>query len=111
MASGTAPPYMPEWTAWSRVRTVTTPSTRPRRLVVSAGCPTRQLPESATHDDVRGEPLAVLARKRSNEGEPISSSPSTNTVTPTPGAAPSARARSAATCTATPALSSAAPRP
>ena len=46
-ASGTRPPHMPEWTAWVRVRTSTSTRTRPRRLVVSAGTPMSQLPESA----------------------------------------------------------------
>ena len=38
---------MPECTAWVRVRTSTSIRTRPRRLVVSAGTPMSQLPESA----------------------------------------------------------------
>ena len=47
-ASSTGPPNMPECTAWSRTLTSMVPSTRPRRLVVSAGMPTFQLLESAT---------------------------------------------------------------
>ena len=46
-ASGTRPPHMPECTAWVSVRTSTSARTRPRRLVVSAGSPMSQLPESA----------------------------------------------------------------
>ena len=38
---------MPECTAWVRVRTSTSIRTRPRRLVVRAGTPMSQLPESA----------------------------------------------------------------
>ena len=46
-ASGTRPPHMPECTAWVSVRTSMSTRTRPRRLVVSAGTPMSQLPESA----------------------------------------------------------------
>ena len=45
--SGTSPPHMPECTAWVSVRTSTSIRTRPRRLVVRAGSPMSQLPESA----------------------------------------------------------------
>ena len=46
-ASGATPPYAPEWTAWSSVRTSTTQSASPRSVVVNAGSPTAQFPESA----------------------------------------------------------------
>ena len=43
------------------------------------------------HDDVGGEPVAVLGEEPASVGEPISSSPSMSTVTPTPRSSPSAR--------------------
>ena len=109
MASGTAPPNIPEWTPWSRVVIVTTTRMRPRRVTVSAGSPMSQLPESArTMASARSFSLC-RSRMVSSESLPISSSPSTKTVTPTGG--PSGNARSAAMWAMTPALSSAAPRP
>ena len=108
-ASGTGPPYAPLCTACRRVRTSTTTLTPPRRVVVRAGTPTRQLIESASTRTSPPRRSPCLARSAGRVGDPISSSPSTRTVTPTPGSLPSAR--SAAQCNAMPALSSAAPRP
>ena len=63
-ASGTSPPHMPEWTAWVSVRTSMSTRTRPRRLVVSAGTPMSQLPESAITMTSAAQPLLVLLEQR-----------------------------------------------
>ena len=55
---------MPECTAWVSVRTSTSTRTRPRRLVVSAGTPMSQLPESAITMTSALSSLAVLAQQR-----------------------------------------------
>ena len=47
-ASSMGPPNMPEWMAWLPTCTSMSPDATPRRLVVSAGTPARQLAESAT---------------------------------------------------------------
>ena len=105
----TAPPYIPLWTACSRVRTSTTASTSPRSDVVSEGTPIFQLLESASTRTSALSLSRCLRRIRPSEGDPDSSSPSTKTVTPTGGRPPWARI--AARWAITPALSSAAPRP
>ena len=100
---------MPEWTAWVSVRTSTSTRTRPRRLVVSAGSPMSQLPESAI--TMTSERSASWC-SRSSAGrvsEPTSSSPSMNIVTLTGRSSP--KTRSAPRWATMPALSSAAPRP
>ena len=48
IASGAGPPNTPECSGCSRVRTVTTQATSPRRAVVSTGSPTVRLPMSHT---------------------------------------------------------------
>ena len=108
-ASGTAPPNIPECTPWSRVSTVTTARTIPRSVVVSAGSPTSQLPESASTMASARSFSPCRSRIVGSESEPISSSPSTKIVTPTGRSSPCARR--AARWAITPALSSAAPRP
>ena len=77
-------------------------STRPRRVVVSAGSPIAQLPESAITITSAASRSLCASRNASSVGEPTSSSPSINSVTPT-GGAPSC-ARSAARCAAMPGL-------
>ena len=109
IASGTAPPNIPEWTPWSSVVTVITIRIRPRSVVVSAGSPMAQLVESARTMASARSFSPWLSRMVGSESEPISSSPSTKTVTPT-GRAPR-WARRAARWAMIPALSSAAPRP
>ena len=112
MASGTAPPYIPEWTAWSRVRTVDDARRRrPRRLVVRAGSPMPPVAGVGDDDDVgaragrgarsrnalerrRADLLLALDEDRDADREVVR------------------RARAARRGAAmTPALSSAAPRP
>ena len=100
---------MPLCTPWRSVRTSTTTLVPPRSEVVSAGMSAVQLPASANTTTSARSASLNASRKPGRAGEPISSSPSTSTVTPT--GSPSAWARSAARCTATPALSSAVPRP
>ena len=113
IASGTAPPNMPECDAWSRVRTVRVKRALPRRVTVSAGVSESQLPESAT--TITSERRASLLSERNcpNDREPYSSSPSMNRAMPRSTSSPAASrsARSEAMCAMTPALSSAAPRP
>ena len=87
IASGTAPPNMPEWTPWSRVVTVTTTRIRPRSVVVRAGSPMAQLVESASTMASARSFSPCFSSRVGSESEPISSSPSTKTVTPT-GRAP-----------------------
>ena len=108
-ASGTRPPHMPEWTAWVSVRTSMSTRTRPRRLVVSAGSPMSQLPESAITMTSASSRCWCSSSSATSVGEPISSSPSTNIVTPTGSSSPCTR--SAPRWATMPALSSAAPRP
>ncbi len=77
------PPNCPEWIAWSSVVTSTTQSQTPRSVVVNAGTPTSQFPESViTYASARSSSVcaAMIALRL---GEPNSSSPSTKTVTPT----------------------------
>ena len=100
---------MPECTAWVSVRTSMSARTRPRRLVVSAGTPMSQLPESAMTMTSASSSDLYSSRNASSESEPTSSSPSMNIVTPTGRSSPSARI--AARWATMPALSSAAPRP
>ena len=108
-ASGTRPPHMPECTAWVSVRTSTSARTRPRRLVVSAGSPMSQLPESAiTITSARSRSWYFVSSSR-RVTEPTSSSPSMNMVTFTGRSSP--KTRIAPRWAAMPALSSAAPRP
>ena len=108
-ASGTRPPHMPECTAWVSVRTSTSTRTRPRRLVVRAGTPMSQLPESAITMTSALELVAVLAAAAPGRvSEPTSSSPSMNIVTLTGRSSP--YTRRAPRWAAMPALSSAAPR-
>ena len=83
MASGTAPPNMPLWIPWSRVRTVSTTRIMPRNVVVSAGSPTAQLVESARTIASARSFSPCRSRMVPRLSEPISSSPSTKTVTPT----------------------------
>ena len=60
---------MPEWTAWVSVRTSMSARTRPRRLVVSAGSPMSQLPESAiTMTSARELVLVLLEQRREGVG-------------------------------------------
>ncbi len=107
--SGTSPPHMPECTAWVSVRTSMSARTRPRRLVVRAGTPMSQLPESAMTMTSASSSDWYSSRKAPSDSEPTSSSPSMNMVTPTGRSSPSTRI--AARCATMPALSSAAPRP
>ena len=113
IASGTAPPNMPECEAWSSVRTRSVKRVLPRSDTVSAGVFASQLPESATTMTSARRSSALSERNCANEREPASSSPSKNSTTPRSKSSPTASvsARSAATCAMTPALSSAAPRP
>ena len=82
MASGTAPPYIPLWTAWSRVLTSNSSETRPLRVVVIAGTSVLQLPESATIITSDCNLVLYSARKFAKDGEPASSSPSIKTTSP-----------------------------
>ena len=104
---------MPLCTPWRSVRTSTTTLVPPRSDVVSAGMSAVQLPASANTTTSARSASRNASRKPGRAGEPISSSPSTSTVTPTGSRPPEILpwARSAARCTATPALSSAVPRP
>ncbi len=113
MASGTAPPNMPECEACSRVRTVRVKRALPRSETVSAGVAASQLPESATTMTSARNASAFSARNAAKDAEPASSSPSMKRLTPRSKSVPSASitARSAPTWAMTPALSSAAPRP
>ncbi|MCY1237209.1 hypothetical protein D9M72_498960 [compost metagenome] len=88
-ASRTAPPNIPEWTACSRTCTSMVPSTRPRRLVVSAGMPTFQLLESATTMTSARSSSRCVSRNVRNVGDPASSSPSIKNVTPSPSSSAS----------------------
>ena len=108
-ASGTRPPHMPEWTAWVSVRTSTSARTRPRRLVVRAGSPMSQLPESAITITSARSRSWYFVSSSSRVTEPTSSSPSMNIVTLTGRSSP--KTRIAPRWAAMPALSSAAPRP
>ncbi len=108
-ASGTSPPHMPECTAWVRVRTSMSARTSPRRLVVSAGTPMSQLPESAMTMTSAASRAWCSLRSAGRVSEPTSSSPSMNIVTLTGRSSPNTR--SAPRWAAIPALSSAAPRP
>ena len=108
-ASGTRPPHMPEWTAWVRVRTSMSTRTRPRRLVVSAGTPMSQLPESAitmTSASRRSWYLPSSAGERVG-ADLLLALDEERTVT----GRSSPKTRSAPRCATIPALSSAAPRP
>ena len=106
--SGTRPPHMPECTAWVSVRTSMSMRTRPRRLVVSAGTPMSQLPESAmTMTSARSDSWCS-ASSAGSVSEPTSSSPSMNITTLTGRSSP--KTRTAPRWAAMPALSSAAPR-
>ena len=99
---------MPECTAWVSVRTSTSTRTRPRRLVVSAGTPMSQLPESAiTMTSASSFDWCSLS-SAGRVSEPTSSSPSMNIVTLTGRSSP--YTRRAPRWAAMPALSSAAPR-
>ena len=100
---------MPEWTPWSSVRTSTYIRTRPRRLVVSAGSPMSQLPESAITMTSASSLSLVLGEEGGRVSEPTSSSPSMMILTVTGRSSP--KTRSAPRWAAIPALSSAAPRP
>ena len=113
MASGTAPPNMPECDACSSVRTRSVKRVLPRSDTVSAGVFASQLPESATTITSARSASALSERNCANERDPASSSPSKNSATPRSKSSPmpSLSARSAATCAMMPALSSAAPRP
>ena len=108
-ASGTTPPHMPEWTAWSSVRTSTSQSASSAQRVVSAGVPMSQFPESAITMTSLASRSRYRRRIAGSDCDPDSSSPSMKTVTPTGRSAPCARM--AARWAAMPALSSAAPRP
>ena len=107
--SGTRPPHMPLCTAWVSVRTSTSIRTRPRRLVVRAGSPMSQLPESAmTMTSASRRSLWALSSS-TRVSEPTSSSPSMNITRLTGSSSP--KMRTAPRWAAMPALSSAAPRP
>ncbi len=108
-ASGKMPPNPPLWTAWSSVVTSTMQSTTPRRVVVSAGCPTRQFPESAMTTASQRSAARSASRKPRRCFEPDSSSPSMKKRT-LHGGRPLC-ASTAARCAAMPALSSDVPRP
>ena len=91
IASGTAPPNMPECEAWSSVRTrerearVAAQRDGERRRVANPSCPSR-----------RRRSRRPAARRRcprgscANEREPYSSSPSMNSATPRSRSSPSA---------------------
>jgi len=113
IASGTAPPNMPECEACSRVRTRRVKRVLPRSDTVSAGVLSSQLPESATTITSARSASALSERNCANDREPASSSPSKNSATPRSNSSPipSLSARSAARWAMMPALSSAAPRP
>ena len=113
MASGTAPPNMPECRAWVSVRTRRVNRALPRSATVSPGVSLSQLLESATTIRSAARASRLSVRNWPNEREPYSSSPSTKRLTPSPKSAPSTRRTtfSAVRWVSTPALSSAVPRP
>ena len=82
---------MPEWTAWVRVRTSTSARTRPRRLVVRAGTPMSQLPESAITMTSAASRSWCSSSSAGRVSEPTSSSPSMNIVTLTGRSSPKTR--------------------
>src|SRR3546814_2318310 len=82
IASGAAPPDMPECDAGSRVRTRSVKPAVARSETVSAGVCSSQLPESATTIASARRASRLSERNCANEREPYSSSPSMKTATP-----------------------------
>ena len=70
IASGTAPPNMPECEACSRVRTRSVKRVLPRSETVRAGVLSSQLPESATTITSARRSAALSERNCANEREP-----------------------------------------
>ena len=107
-ASGAAPPNRPEWTALSRVVSVTVKATSPRRPEVMEGSPTLAGPESQMMN-ASLRTMSGLAATQSSMWLKVSSSPSSSRRT-VHGGVPS-KAPMVPRIATTPALQSAVPRP
>ena len=113
IASGAAPPNMPECDACASVSMRRLNATAPRSATVIAGVSRSQLPESATMIASAARRSRFWSRKFANDGDAVLLLALDEQRDAEVEVAPSTSvsARIAAMCAITPALSSAAPRP